>query len=225
VPKVLRIILRAVSMVVLSAALWLGYESLSRLHSYTVVGRGTAAEAVVFTAGWSFIVLYIGLAIVILIPPALIGLTLLVPEKESEPIGTKAPVSARTRLTVIVSACFSLFGICLSAAILGYVYEATHTEIRINKDTFAYKAGPFEVYLPLREIRRMELRAKSRTKQVEMVSRSQDVNIDLTTFSPGDQLLLLNYVRIYAELSPVRGRDPDVYVWRRVGFPRVIAPE
>ena len=212
-------------MIVIASALWLGYESLNRLHSYSVVGRGTAGEAVVFTPGLSFMVLYIGLAVVILIPPVLIGLTLIVPEKDRVQTGAASDVKKMSRLTVLTSAGFSIFGICLSAAIMGYVYEATHTEIRINKDTFAYKAGPFEVYLPLREIRRMELRAKSRTRQVEMVSRSQDVNIDLTTFSPGDQLLLLNYIRIYAQLSPVRGKDPDVYVWRRVGIPRMIAPE
>src|ERR1051326_4910554 len=94
--KAFRTILRAATMLALSAALWLGYESLSRLHSYTVVGRGTASEALVFTACWSFIVLYVGLAIVILIPPALIGLTLLIPEKpEGAPIAT-GPVSVRT---------------------------------------------------------------------------------------------------------------------------------
>src|SRR5262249_35642369 len=125
-----RRVLRLVTMIVIAVGLWLGYESLNRLHSFTVVGKGTAGESVVFTPGLSFIVLYSGFAIVILIPPTLIGLTLLIPDKDQQQ-GGASPI--KTRLTVVSSTCFAVFGVCLSAAILGYVYEATHTEIRINK--------------------------------------------------------------------------------------------
>ena len=225
-PRVVTRILRIASLVVFATALWLAYEWLGHLHAHRIVDQGTPAEAVVFMPGLSFLVLYTGLAIIVLIPPALIGLTLLIPDKEPHSNPDTIPLSpAKMRFTVFSYGAFSMAGIAISSAIGGYVYEASHTEVRITRQTLAYKAGPYEAYLPLRDIRRMELRWKARNRQVEMMSQAEDVNIDLSAFAPRDQELLLNVITVYANLSRVRNRNPDVIVWRRIGPSRVIGPE
>ncbi len=204
-PRVVTRILRIASLVVFATALWLAYEWLGHLHAHRIVDQGTPAEAVVFMPGLSFLVLYTGLA-------------------NSNP--DIIPLSpAKLRFTVFSYGAFSMAGIAISSAIGGYVYEASHTEVRITRQTLAYKAGPYEAYLPLRDIRRMELRWKARNRQVEMMSQAEDVNIDLSAFAPRDQELLLNVITVYANLSRVRNRNPDVIVWRRIGPSRVIGPE
>jgi hypothetical protein len=222
-PRILRISVVAI----LSSGLWLAYEWLSHMHAHRIVDQGTANEAVVFSAGPGFIALYTGLAIAILIPPAIIGLTLLFPGKAAKESLEGGRASTRKeRFTVYSYAAFAIIGICLSAAISGYIFEASHTELRISRQTLAYFAGPYRAYLPLREIRRMELRTKSRNNQIEIITRGANLNIDLSAFAPTDQLIFINIMPTYAKLYLIKAGDPDVAVWMRMPLnPQLIAPD
>jgi hypothetical protein len=222
-PRLIRILVIAG----ITSALWLVYEWLNLMYAHTVLHSGTAEEAIVFMPGKGFLVLYSGLALFLLIPPLIIGASVLFPDGHAAPTAeVSSAVKPRSRWTAYCLTGFALLGICLSAAIAGYAFEASRTVARISHQSLAYSTGSYKAEIPLREIRRLELRWKARNKQVEIISKAQNAFIDLGVFAPRDQELFLRVLTVYAHLSRVAGHESDVIVWRRLGAPpSITAPD